>query len=780
MSWFAWCLRTFVGRRLPQIQGKRSVSHLKSTLLIHRDKWGIPYIEAASDWDAWFGLGFCHGQDRTFQLDLLHRIQKGRLAELVGPEGIPLDRLARRIGFFRAGEQQLPIMDDDVREIFEAYAMGINEAFTRGIPGRSHEHFLLRTDPLLWSTADVLGVMKLQSFLLAANWDVEMARWMIYKLDGLEALQSLEPNQPHWLPVTSPLGASLGEMVDRLSEEVDTFRSFAGVGGGSNNWAVRANRTETGRPILANDPHLSSHLPAHWYLAHLHTPGWTVAGASFVGTPVIPSGHNDRCAWAITSGLADNTDLYVEQFSEDGRSVREGETWTEVETRQEIIRVRGSKPIQEEVRVTPRGPVITPLIAESSEALSMRASWMDVEPMRGLMTLHKVKSFEDFRRELSVWPYGSMNMVYADVDNTIGWQFAGRVPKRKAHFGLMPADGTDPEQDWEEDPIAFDELPWSKFSDEDKEDFIATANNPPLPEGSTPFLGVDFVNGYRQAQALEKLGARTDWNVENTMELQCDQGCRPWIEMKNAVLGVSVSHPDAVYAQELLAKWNGILDENSVGGAVYQLFCSAMLHRMGKAKAPNSYEWALGKTTGPFLPHNFFAYRRIGHLVRMLRDQPTGWFRNGWKPEMEQAMISAMSRLREVAGDDEVNWGWGKIRPLTFHHVLGTKPLLAKLFNFPPIPFGGDSDTLCQGSASPLDPLSECDNLPSARVVLDVGAWSNSQYCLPSGQSGNPFSPHYHDQFSLWREGKGLTMPWTPEEISETVQATLTLMPSGN
>ncbi len=265
-------LRLLLGRRLPLTQGTLRVPGLQANVRIHRDRWGIPHIEADHDHDAYFAIGFCHGQDRPFQLELFLRAVRGTLCELVGPAALPIDRLSRRIGFHRAAAEQWPKLDAEVRDMIESYAGGVAAGAAHGLPRRPHEFALLGSRPTPWTPLDSLGVVKLISFTLASNWDIELARLKVLLEDGAEALTALDPAYPSWHPVTAPPGQQAGPMVDRLSEELKMFADLFGKGGGSNNWAVSAGRTATGRPLVANDPHLDARLPPHWYLIHAAHP----------------------------------------------------------------------------------------------------------------------------------------------------------------------------------------------------------------------------------------------------------------------------------------------------------------------------------------------------------------------------------------------------------------------------------------------------------------------------------------------------------------------------
>ncbi len=628
-------------------------------------------------------------------------------------------------------------------------------------------------------------MLKLQSFLLAANWDVEIARLAILLADGPEALTVLDPGVPAWMPVSSPPGATVGPALDRLADDLATFTAVTGLGGGSNNWALRPSRTATGRPLLANDPHLGPGMPPHWYLAHLRTPHWTAAGATFVGIPAITVGHNCFCAWGVTAGLADNTDLFRERIGDDGRSVHEGDDLVPCDVRIETIEVRRGKPETLEVLTTRRGPIIGPAPETSGESLSLRATWLDPAPVRGLFGLHLVRSFEEFRQALSEWPAGTMNMAYADITGAVGWQFAGTVPRRRRGWGTLPLAGWEPENGWHAEPVPFDEMPYlycnqsGAVNGQPGPDFVATANNQPLPEGVGPFLGVDWMDGYRQTSIIEALSARHDWNLASTLALQSDRASRPWRELRDVILAIPAETASARRGLDLLRAWDGILGDDAAAGTVYELFLTEMMRRVAKTKAPRGYEWALGKSPAAMMQLNFFGYRRTAHLVRLLREQPAGWFSRSWPVEMADALGTAVDRLQRRYGNDPSAWGGGRLRTVALRHPMGQRKALARIFNLGPVPCGGDNDTIAQASVLPLEPLAPTENIPSLRVVIDVGAWSNSRFVLPGGQSGNPLSAHYADQLPLWQRGEGVPIAWSVEEVRQAATQTLVLLPNG-
>jgi penicillin amidase len=741
---------------------------------IRRNRWGIPHISAENGPDAWFGLGFCHAQDRAFQLESLLRVTRGTLAALVGPEGLAVDRLARRIGFHRSAEAQLAALGTDERGTLEAYARGVNAGLSRGLRRRPHELVLLRARPTAWTAADVLGFTKLQGLLLATNWDLELARLKILQADGPEALRALDPAYPEWLPVSTPPGAPAGPAIDRLLADLEAFTAVVGTGGGSNNWALAASRTATGRPLLANDPHLAPSLPAHWYLAHLQTPDWAVAGATFVGGPAVVAGHNGFASWGLTAGLADNTDLYLEEVGPDGRSVRAGEGFVPCEVRVERIEMRGGPPVIEEVLITPHGPLIGPALAEDPGAVAFRALWLDPLPVEGYLRLNQVRSFAEFREAFARWPVLSLNLAYADAGGTIGWQLVGQVPRRRKGWGILPARGADPAGGWEETPVQFFEMPWLA---DPPAGFLATANNQPVAEGGGPFLGVDWIDGYRLARISEALAEREDWDVQQCQALQMDVLSIPWREIRETVLAAPAAPAGAALALGLLRAWDGRVAADSAAATVFELFLAELIARAAAAKAPRSAAWALGRGFTALTPATLFGVRRAGHLVRLLREQPAGWFARTWPEEISDALAAAVERLRARFGPEPAAWTWGEVRPLTLRHPLGRRKPLDRVFDLGPIPWGGDANTAAQAATGLLDPLTNPGVVAGLRMVIDVGAWDESRFAIAGGQSGNPFSPHYADQLPLWARGEGVPIPWSEDAVARATRSTLRLIP---
>lgn len=766
--------KLLLGQRLPTTHGTLAVQGIRRPVAIRRDEYGVPYIEAETDDDAWYALGFCQGQDRSFRLEMLLRAARGTLCELVGPGTLATDRLSRRLGFTRLAPKQLEVFRPGVRRRFEAFARGINDGVSRGSRRKAHEFTLLRAEPSSFEAVDIVAIYLLQSMALSANWDVELVRLRMLELDGPDALALLDPPYPHWHPVSAPPGTDAGPAADALARDLAVLAEVVGVNRASNGWAVSPSKTSTGRPILSNDPHLVPTLPPHWYLAHVRTPDWGLVGAAFAGLPAFPVGHNGHVAWGVTLGLADNSDLFLEQIGEDGASVREGSGFSPCEVIDETISVKGGPAHRERVIVTPRGPVVGQSGSNDSVAFSIKATWLQALPVEGLLDAHTATTCEEFRQLFAKWPHISLNLTYADAHGAIGFQLAGQVPRRRAGYGTMPMPGWDANSGWREEHVPFDEMP---HASNPAPGFVATANNRPQPSGQGPFLGVDWLDGYRVARIAEIVGARDDWDVESAALAQLDTESVPWREMREVVLAVEPSTAEARHALELLSAWDGAVGVDSVGGTVFEFFLAEMVRRVAMAKAPRSWEWAIGRSETPVHSLTLLSGRRVGHLANLLRNRPDGWADVPFAKLIDDSLSATIIELRRRFGNDPSAWRWGRIRPLALKHPVGRNRWLAPVFNLPPIPCAGDTNTVFQTGADPRDPAGPPLVCPSMRMTLDVGNWDENSFALPGGQSGNPLSPHYDDQLPLWTQGAGITIPWSPEAVKRASVSTLELLP---
>ncbi len=797
MSVSRFLLRLALGRRLPVASGELRVRGLSAPVTIRRDKWGVPHIDAEIDADAHFALGFCQGQDRAGQLEVMQRLARGTLAAWVGPVALPADRMSRHIGFRRAAVAQLAVVSAAARAAFEAFAAGVSAGATTGLPRKPHEFAIVGGVPSQWDAADILALLKLQSFLLPSNWDAELARLRILLADGGSALAALDPisregvegrkgegekaladdiraEEAKLSSHPSPLPPFSSEL-DRLTADLSELQRFLPPGGGSNNWAVSGSRTASGKPLLASDPHLAPTCPPPWYLAHIRTPRWEVAGAGLAGTPGFAIGHNGFAAWGITACLTDNSDLFLETLSPDGRSVRQPDgTFVACEVVTEVIAVKGAPDVTEEVLITPRGPLLTPVVPDVKLAVSLSAVWLEPRPLVGFLDAPTARSFDEFRAAFAAWPALPLNLMYADAGGTIGWQLAGEVPTRRGGHGLLPRPADAPDSGWT-GIVPFEAMP---FAVNPECGYLATANDD-VSGQTDPWLGADYIDPYRARRIRELLAARdTGWTLAECAAIQLDVQSVPWAEVRDAVLALAPTDGDARSALDLLRDWDGRVDTESQAAAVFEVFVAEMCVRVAKAKAPKSWEVAIGEGALGILPYNLFSDRRVSHLMRLMREQPDGWFAS-WPLEMCAALAATVGKLRREAGPGPGFWAWGHLRQLLLEHPLfGKHKRLGPAFNRGPVPWGGDGNTVSQAGARPADPTEFTHNMANLRTAFDLSDLSKSTFVLCGGQSGNPLSPHHADQLPLWLRGESFVMPWDQADVIRAAVDVLRLSPS--
>jgi penicillin amidase len=766
-------LHGVLGARPARVEGVIDGAGVTAEVTVRRDAHGVPYIDAQNDADAFYALGFCQGQDRGFQLELLARAARGTLAALVGAEMLPVDQLSRRVGFARIAAAQFAAQDAWTRSLLACFARGVNDGRGRG--PRAHEYALLLRDPEPYTATDGLAVVQLFSFLLSTNWDAELARLRVLLADGAEALEDIDPGADASGLEEFParLRDDLRALADALTAERARAAPLAGTSAGSNAFGLAGARTTTGRPILACDPHLGPTLPALWYLAQARTPEWTVRGAFLVGQPVPSFGHNDRVAWGLTAGHVDNTDLFVEVVHADGARVRDGDGWTACTVREERIAVRGGRDVTERVLETPRGPVVTPALGGEGPALSLRATWMRA----GAFDWYKLVRARDVPSATALFrahPGASEARVFADVDGRIARKHVGDAPLRDGHHGTLPAPGWRVGAAWREETVPFEAMPGES---DPPRGFVVTANN--RPPGASVWLGGDFLDPHRHDRLTEALSARDRWSVDDAVALQSDRRTTLWPSVRAAVLAaLANARGEAAVAREMLTAWDGDVGPASAAASVYALLLAGLARALVMDRAPRAGDWALGEGINGLLPRGAFPLRRLSHLARCVNEQPEGFFvGRGWPAVIAAEAGRAVGTLRARCGDDPARWSWGAARPLVLVHTLGAKPPLDGVFNLGPYAFGGDATTVSQASMDFRDPFGPVIGLPNLRMVLDVGAWDDARWALAGGQSGNPFSAHYDDLAARWARGETVRLAWSEARVREVTVATLTLRP---
>jgi penicillin amidase len=746
---------------------------------VFRDRWGVPHIYAGSVKDAMFAQGYVHAQDRLWHMELARRAASGSLAEVFGPVALDADRLLRRVGLRRAAEAEFAQLAEEMRENVEAYAAGVN-AFIEGNRNRLPPEFLiLRFRPQPWTPVDGLTIGKFVGWTLSGNWDTEIVRsWIVERL-GPEEAARMEPGYPVGAPLIVPPGAECRGLGAPLLEELRKVQELVGAGGGgSNNWVVDGHKSVTGKPLLANDPHLPLQMPSIWYEVHLNGGGANVIGASIPGVPGVIIGHNDRIAWGVTNTMTDGDDLFVEQINpDDPRQYAYGGKWVDGDLVREEIRVRGRRePVVEEVLVTRHGPIIGPSIPGERRALALRT--VVAEPgqhAQSILLLNSAGNWEEFREALRLWPAPAQNFVYADVDGNIGYQMAGLVPLRAKGQGLVPSPGWTGEYEWK-GFVPFDELP-SVLNPPTH--YVATANNKIVDDDYAYFLGAEYLDGYRIQRIVELLEAREKHSLEDFRSIQGDIYSIPGRELAQHLLGLQPADQDARRALNFLRVWDCQLSPDSVAATIVEAFFLQMLRNTVAVKLGPLTDYFVGKEVHPAVPDSFYLQRSASWLLGLMKEAPADWFAGrSWPEVMKQSLEEAVAALRRQLGEDMSRWTWGRVHYAPFEHVLGRVRALQPLFNRGPVPVGGDMNTVAQASYVGSRPFVVHSYTASYRQIIDLSDLNRSVAILPGGQSGHPASRHYGDMIDAWRRVEYHPMLFDRGEIERQAEGKLTLMPA--
>jgi len=778
-------------RRLPQIDGTLRLPGLQAPVEIIRDRWGIPHIYAEHAEDLFFAQGFVHAQDRLWQMELNRRIGCGRLSEIFGDLALDTDRFIRTVGFRRVAEAEVKLLDEDARRIMEAYAAGVNAYLETGAP-LPLEFTLLRLKPEPWTVADTLVWGKVMAFNLSVNWETEILRARLIDRLGAEKAAELEPYYPKDNPTVIPSEVDYSRLATDVLEYYQQAAGWLGTSGagvGSNNWVVDGSKTTTGKPLLANDPHLALQIPSIWYENHLVGAGYEVTGVSFPGVPGVIIGHNAHIAWGVTNGFPDVQDLYIERLHPDNphRYEFKGE-WHDAEVVREEIRVKGREdPVIEEVVITRHGPIITNVLPEElrrdNAPLALR--WTALEPgtlLYSVLRLQKASNWEEFTAALRHWDVPAQNFVYADVEGNIGYYLPGRIPVRARGIGLVPVPGWTGEYEWT-GYIPFEELPHA-FNP--AEHYIATANNRVVGDDYPYFVSADWMNGYRARRIVDLLTAKEKLSADDYAAMHLDFYSLPGRAMARYIGALEPEDERCRQAVEAVRSWDHYLTPDSVGGTIFEAFQLQLLRltfadKLGRELA----EAYIGTGFHPTLaPTNAFMGRTSTVLLRLLENETSPWYTDaatGRERTREEILLLALERaveeLSEALGDDVGQWQWGRLHQATLAHPMGQVKPLDLVFNRGPFPIGGDTDTVCQAAFVPGQPYAPTSWVASYRQIVDLSDWERSQAIHTNGQSGRPGSPHYDDMIALWLKGKYHPMLWTRASIEREAEGKLRLEP---
>jgi penicillin amidase len=797
------------GRMVPPLSGQERVADLARPVQIEFDRYAIPHVYANSRDDLWTAVGYLHGRERLWQMELYRRAAQGGLSELFGERMLPVDRRFLRLGLRRAAEAELARMAPPVRAALERYARGVNAAVQAGGEWRLPlEFYALRTRPAPWRPVDTLAISKLMAWRLGENHAAELVRAalgemlspdqiaelmgtppafaprIVERADGLAALPPA--GRPSQVPALWTKSLFRGPaFTERLPEGLRWLsRESQAL---SNSWVVSGSRTATGRPLLANDPHLGVEMPAIWYEAHLIAPDLDVAGVTIPGIPFVVIGHNQRIAWGLTNVGADVQDLYVERIDVKRRLYLNRGTWVPLKTEQHEILVRGRAPEQFEVLLTERGPVASAELWQASSsivseppladrALSFR--WdviMHGDTSGTFEALGHAANWEQFLAAVRRLGAPAQNFVYADVEGNIGYAMSGLIPARTSHDGSAPSAGGSGDGGWR----GFVDTRTLPTVFNPPSGILITANNE--VDSHFPHVIVrDWVAPFRALRIRRLLEGQTGLDVKAFQRIQSDRTSEaaelvlPAVDAASNAARLKKAGATILAALDRLRLWDRRADDRSVV-TLYETFVAALWRRtfvdeLGEPVFRQYYEWA--------------ARERYAGLHMVIRDPTSRWWDDQATIDKRETrddvvMLAAEDAILQLTRrfGPESEQAWDRLHAVKFSHPLsaGGRPL-DWFFSRGPIPIAGDGETVNKTTVDVREPYRTAD-LSTYRQILDVGAWDNSQAVITTGQSGHPRSPHYFDQNPLWREGEYHTLPFSRQAVVDARVTQLVLVP---
>src|SRR5262245_38192458 len=777
-----------------------AVPGLRAQVTIRRDDRGVPYIEAANDDDLYFAQGYVTASDRLWQMDLLRRNVRGELAEIFGQGALGEDRRHRTWGLAAVVDESAKRLPANLNAAMTAYANGVN-AFIDSLTDQTMppEFRLLQYKPRHWTTADSLSVGKLLAEYLSSSWQADIMRASLAGLPKEKREALLTETSPLDVLVvgtdqksasvrTSPACSSCealqrsayrSALLAQLTEDIASHKRLMEMLGlatpdsetfqMSNNWVVSGKRTVSGKPLLANDPHIPAAAPGIWYQTELTAPGIHVAGVTFPGGAGIVLGHNDRIAWGATNLGPDVQDVYLEKFDKDNPNrYLTPSGWRDAEIRHEQIKVRKNPVDPNSIETQTLDVIVTrhgPIMLEKDGARSA-LSWPALDPATmessGLFDANRAQNWKEFTEALSRYSGPTQNFVYADVDGHIGYYGAGKIPIRKTGDGSVPYDGSTDDGEWTSF-IPFDELP---HSFDPPSGMIVTANQRVVGQSYPHFLSHLWAQPYRARRIYDLLSAKPKLSTDDFRRIQGDVYSISLVTFARAVAKTlkSGSRPAASSSDnERLTKlvsdletWDGLLVADSrVAPIVSQMRASCKQKILKAVLGPElvkTYSWSGSDTL----------------IDRIITEQPRAWLPKELPTYADLFRASyeeARATLTKFPGPDESQWTWGNVYKVRFPHPLAAAPLIGALFAIPAFPQNGSGATVNVGPSVSL------------RFIVDLSDWDKTLNGIPLGESGVPNTPHWKDQLDDWRNVTPRALPFSKGAVESAARETSILVP---
>jgi penicillin amidase len=803
-------LRSAEMAALPVLDGDVHVSGLSAPVVIRRDDHGVPHIEATTQDDLFVAQGYVSAQDRLWQMDAFRRNANGELAELLGPALVPHDRVQRVLLFRKTALRIYANLDVADRTRLDDYARGVNLFIAQHQDSLPAEFKLLAYRPKPWSGEDsiVIGLMMEQT--LDTHWDTKLARERIAaKLQNTKLEADLYPvgswrdhpptgevidwSQPHPAPPgtnddddddnTQARGDSTGhEDLRALHDALLGLPHCDGCTLGSNNWVIAGSHTASGKPLLSNDMHLELTEPNIWFMADLSAPGYHAAGVTLPGMPCVIAGHNEHVAWGITALYADVQDLYLEKLDGKGNFEDLDGSWSPLVEDQEVIKVRGSKNVIVDVQSTTHGPLLKSMLTKETRPIALK--WTIYDPALNLIPIYQINvaaSAEEFTTALSAWCWPTLNMVYSDDQGHIGFHAVGRVPIRMMRSDKpLPHDLDNLRFEWG-DPLLRESsnrgaagsdwhIPdWQVYIPFDKmpnafdppSGFLATANSRVTTEKSPYWLTLEWASPYRSERIYKALQGRDQLKPADMLAVQNDVYSEVDQELGHR-FAYAIDHTPGANdrlkkAADLMRSWDGRLTADSAAASI--------VTQTRKALWPLILEPKLGKDAEDYRwSESAFAEEEI--IMHANPDWLPPAYKD-WDALLAEAVAKGMEDGKAPA--DVSQWNYGSWHLLDIEHPLARfLPLIGRVAGTGPQAFSGDTTTVKQADGV---------HGPSQRFTVDWSNIDDATENITMGESSDPYSPYFRDQWNDWYGGTTFALPFTPAAVAAQTRHTLRLLP---
>lgn len=755
-------------KSMPQVNGTLPLDGLTSKVDVYRDNNGVPHINAESMKDLFMAQGFVTAQDRLFQMDLSRRQASGMLSEVIGEKTLQRDRFFRTLGLRRAAEASYGEYSSETKQYLQWYADGVNAYITKAKEDHTLpvEFLLAGYKPEPWTPVDSLVIGKYMAFDLGGHWEGQAFRY--YLMDKFQKDKALDlfPGYP----------ADAPSIIEDLKESgIDFEKSFADAvvpnfENGSNNWVVSGSKTKSGKPMLANDPHLQLGTPAIWYQTHLRAPDYEVSGVIFAGIPGIIVGHNKKIAWGVTNVGPDVQDLYVEKRNpKNPHEFQYLANWEKADIINEVIKVKDKPDVDHEVVITRHGPIISEFAHDDKPGTALALKWTALQPSKELeavIQMNRSKNWEQFEKALQSFHTPAQNFVFASTDGTIAYKANGLIPIRKQDYTSLPVPGWTDEYEW----IGY--IPWNKLPEtvNPEKGFIATANNKVTSDSYPYHISDTFAQPYRQKRIAEVLQGDQTLTVEDMQTLQFDQVNKQAEEMLPILLEQVTNEPLNDKEKEvvsILRKWNKKDSKDSAAPLIFHMWMESFSNHLFKDEISEDMM-------------KMFDGREqvVDELIRSAyAGSPGPWIKQhgGLEKTVQQSFSIMLKELSEKYGEDISKWKWGTFHSLTFEHPLSAIKPLNLLFNPDTEAMGGSRVTV--GVAGWNRVTGNVTHGGAWRMVIDMADTSKAYHVVGPGQSGHVLSPWYKDQTKDWATGRYHVTQLAVKDYEESEH--LVLQPSG-